>query len=778
MGIIVPSKGFLFPVRYRLILLNSNTFFRKEKAMNTKNFPRILLSMAIALMCFSGFDLLQAQNDPSKEILVYFSSGVERAQKSLPGSVKSEAVQRILSRLRIDTDKIISAFPDFNEADTLKVTPDGRIIGMPNMAKIFRIRIPDAVTRILVIDSLKKLPNVLFAEPNGIAVPQIIPNDQYFSFQWALQAGGGIGKINAPEAWNIYTGSSNNIIGIIDWGIDATHPDLNGKVFGEAPSSVYHGTHVAGIAAANTNNSTGVVGVNWNALLLSKNIESSDDVGIFQKIVDAINYSSNVNVVNNSWTLIYPDYSPRYSITVRMAFAYVYNQNRVAVCANGNYQQLYPNQTYYPAGYGQGIIAVGSTDESDIIANSSQVNNGIDVSAPGVSIYSTYRNPDYQYLSGTSMAAPHVSGIISLLKGYNSMLYNDDIEQIIRLAVDDKGTSGWDQFYGTGRVNAKKALDFLRSPYALEHKSSSGGSTYSSTSKYNAFLFGVTGLPDNLYKVIRYDVRKSVNLTPTYLNTMVWGRGVGTNGLSPENPNYGMGYCDVISYTNSTATLRTFVYQVWTINDTYIGYFPATPANVSYNYTVLGQIPPPLTVTIEGPEYLAYKERGTWTANVQGGYPPCTYQWYKKLDGSSTWTTLGTAQTQQGVMGTVGFTLKVVVTDNNSNQVEDTHHVAYGTPKPVAAGEEKIPALYYLDQSYPNPFNNETKIRFGLPQDGHVKMDVYNIKGQRVGIIIDQSLSAGNYEIHFNSGDLPSGIYFYRITASEFSDVKRLVLIK
>jgi hypothetical protein len=209
-----------------------------------------------------------------------------------------------------------------------------------------------------------------------------------------------------------------------------------------------------------------------------------------------------------------------------------------------------------------------------------------------------------------------------------------------------------------------------------------------------------------------------------------------------------------------------------------IGYFPTSAANVSYKYTVLGEIPATLTVTIEGPEYLGYKQSGSWMAGVQGGYTPYSYQWYKKLDNSPDWMILGTNQTQQVTMGTVGFTLKVVVTDDNDNQAQDTHHVTYGIPKPVVTTGNQIPAQYFLDQSYPNPFNNATKIRFGLPRDSQVKIDVYNIKGQRVGILIDRSMTAGSYETNFNSNDLPSGIYFYRITAGEFSDVKRMLLVK
>lgn len=221
-----------------------------------------------------------AQSDPSREILVYFVSGVQRSPAGEPARITSTTIQTTLARFSIDQTQVASAFPNFNEADTLKLLPDGRLIGQANMAKIFKLKVPSGVVRDSVISALKKLSEVLFAEPNGTAAPQVVPNDQYFSYQWSLQAGGGTGKIQAPEAWDIYTGNSNNIIGIVDGGIDPTHPDLSGKVSGDVGWGWGgHGIHVAGIASAITNNTTGVVGVDWNAQLHAQRVDNTDDAG-------------------------------------------------------------------------------------------------------------------------------------------------------------------------------------------------------------------------------------------------------------------------------------------------------------------------------------------------------------------------------------------------------------------------------------------------------------------------------------------------------------------
>jgi subtilisin family serine protease len=824
-------------------------------------------------MFFFSNGLLYTQSDPSREILVYFTSGIERSSTGKEALIRSEAVQNILTRFNIDKNNVVPAFPNFNEADTLKQLPDGKKIKMPNMAKIFKIQVPDGISREEVIEHLKKLPNVLFAEPNGTASLHVIPNDPYFPDQWGLQ------KIQAPEAWDIYQGSSSTKIGIVDNGVDATHPDLSGKVIGRAvvynPEYFgYHGIHVAGIAAAKTNNAIGVAGVNWNAQIFSAPFDRyTDDPELYNIIINAVDQGC--DVLNNSWGLTYPDGRPgRYSTLIRIAFAYVYKLNRVAVAAMGNTGNT-TNTVEYPASFGQGIIAVGATNISDERAEFSTYGYAIDVSAPGVNILSTYRYPDYAFGSGTSIAAPFVSGVASLLKGYASEvlgieLYNDDIERIIQLSADDIYPPGWDQYTGYGRVNARRALDLLRPPYVLMHLGAIGGTIVSSTGFYRMLIFGASGLPDGVYIVKRYEVRRNVTY-PAILDPNVWGRGVATVGWSIENPNYAMGWCDALpgSITQTGATLRTYVYEVWDMAGWYRGWYPCRPENVVFSYTVHGRTPnapsnltaivvsasqvnlnwndnstdeegfkierklgfngnwiqigivgqnvtswsdfdvspgesyyyrvraykgevnspysnTALAVTpftyawIDGPSVLSKGQTGTWIANPSEG----SYEWRWRYYPNGSWSGIvSTSRTYSETMVGMDFQLWVRVT--KFGETKDAYKIVYsrdGFIEPtfseiISSSDINLPDKFNV-LIYPNPFNPITKIKFSLPEDSYVEIKVYDVLGRKIETLLSENRKAGYHEITFDASNLPSGVYFYRIKAGKFADVKKMILMK
>jgi len=395
------------------------------------------------------------------------------------------------------------------------------------------------------------------------------------------------------------------------------------------------------------------------------------------------------------------------------------------------------------------------------------------------------------------MAAPHVTGIASLLKGYNPSLFNDDIENIIKLSADDVNSAqypGWDQYLGTGRVNARRALEYLRAPYVLTQTTATGGSDLGASDYYLMTIYGAPGLSDGSYRVKRHEVRRSVSFSPTTWRA-VWGRGVATVGWADEgNTNFTMGWCDVVpgTVTSTSATLRTFVYEVWGYNilgqTWWIGWYPTTPQNVVFAYTVLGRLDP-LSVSISGPEWVPPKVYRDYTANVSGGSGNVSYQWYKDAQA------LGTAQQQSVYTGTSSFTVQVNVHDNSTNENASAslyvvNDFEGGIKSPETADPLKllIPTEFSLGQNYPNPFNPETQIAFGLPEPAVVTITISDLLGREVAKIASAKYSAGYHSVRWAGLDasgskVGTGIYFYRINAvgesgKSFTKVIKMALTK
>jgi hypothetical protein len=585
--------------------------------------------------------LLNAQRNPFNEVLVYFETGLTQETTFVSGKelkrpkISSPLLRDVLKGIGVEESMIEIALPSFNKTDTLKLLSDGTMLSQLDMTRLFRISLDNELLRDQLIRKLYALPQVLYAEPNGIAYHcAIVPNDDDFGEQWNLRNLTTVGAdIHATQAWDIYTGDQNNIIAVIDGGVENNHIDLDDKIIGGDVGYGWngHGVHVAGIAGAETNNSEGIAGVDWNARIHSQRIDNAGDLGdLYQAIVDAVNYSPNVKVLNHSWSIIdgYDEYSRPtpgdYSITVAMAFAYANKANRINVAAMGNHEVYLPGEIQYPAGY-ENVIAVGASDITDEIADFSVSGSNIDVSAPGVNIFSTLPNNNYGNLSGTSMATPHVSGLASLLRGYNPNLSNDDIFQLITISCDDINYAGdpqigpgYDLRSGFGRINAESALNLLTAPNTLKQWDVTGGTIYSTSSTYKMSFYGISGLASGAYLVKRHEVRKVITFPEPFLETIdSWGRGVFTTGWSRSSPNYGEGFCEIVpgTLTNTGATFRTYVYQLWNVLGQYYGYYPTTPSNINFSYSVLG-IPNP---TLTGPSSVCSTSSTYYLNNLPPG---------------------------------------------------------------------------------------------------------------------------------------------------------------
>jgi thermitase len=302
-----------------------------------------------------------------------------------------------------------------------------------------------------LINALTRHPNVEFVEPNYIYTVTYTPNDPGLSNQYAWNT------IKAYAAWDATQGSSSTVIAIIDTGIQRSHPDLDTKIVAgydfvqsdTAPDDGQgHGTHVAGTAAAKTNNRTGVAGTCPNCKLMPVRVLDNNGGGTLVNIAKGINYAADhgAHVINLS--LI----SGTFSTTLQNAVDYAWNKGVFLACAAGNSNTNNPASAY-PAAY-PNCFAVASTTSSDVRSSFSNYGSWVDVAAPGSSIYSTVINSRYTTASGTSMATPHVAGLAGLLAAQG--LTNTQIRQRICDTADK--ISGTGTAWRCGRINADRAV--------------------------------------------------------------------------------------------------------------------------------------------------------------------------------------------------------------------------------------------------------------------------------------------------------------------------------
>jgi len=225
-----------------------------------------------------------------------------------------------------------------------------------------------------------------------------------------------------------------------------------------------HGTHVSGIIAAEINNNKGIAGVSAGAKIMP--LKASDSSGSLysEDIISAITYAAdnNADIINMSFGSASP------STFEQAAVNYAYGQGAVLFASAGNDYDSTPN---YPAGY-ENVIGVGATTNEDEKADFSNFNETVDISAPGLDIYSTMPSyqvginndpwgdytKDYSYMSGTSMASPMAAGVAALLLSQNPGYSAANIQQILQNTANDKGAAGYDNDFGYGQANAFKAL--------------------------------------------------------------------------------------------------------------------------------------------------------------------------------------------------------------------------------------------------------------------------------------------------------------------------------
>jgi serine protease len=319
-------------------------------------------------------------------------------------------------------------------------------------------------------DLLKKLkaePSVELASLNYIRKADATPNDEYYASDQ-----GYLSTIRMPQAWDISKSAGTQTVAVLDTGVDAGHPELSGRILPgynalnkttNTNDDNSHGTMVAGIIAANTNNGRGVAGVAWNARILPVKVLNAEGSGSDSSVVAGINWAAShgARVINMS--LGGSSYNSVMHDAVKNAVA----KGIVVVAASGN---EYSNAPHYPASFPE-TISVGATDNNGVLTTFSSWGDTVDITAPGWHILSTgpraLTDPRYEPYwggNGTSFSAPMVAGVAALLRNRFPSYTPAQIEARLKSTARDAGPRGIDPFYGAGILDAANALGATWAP--------------------------------------------------------------------------------------------------------------------------------------------------------------------------------------------------------------------------------------------------------------------------------------------------------------------------
>jgi len=406
---------------------------------------------------------------------------------SIPAMLDSEG----LTRYFLPDECTVQFQPDISheEAERLIEQVGSSIVRKQRTPGYYTVTIPEGKGLFETIRQFSELDQVTFAEPSEFGLNDAlayVPDDPSFERLWGLRntgqtvngtTGTSGADIKASQAWEITRGNPNVIIAVIDTGADLDHPDIAANILSrgtedwdfsdnnddipEDQDLVFHGTHVSGTVGA-VDNTLGIIGVAPECQLMPLRINLSS--GMNQNRADAINYVAsqareNPNrryVINCSWRMN-GDHDG-----VHNAIINAINNNVVVVFAAGNANQNMDITPQYPAVYPE-VIAVAATDQDDVKAGFSNFGTDVDVSAPGVNIFSTIGGGNYGFLNGTSMASPHVAGLAALIWSINPALSNQYVRNTIEQTCDDIDSvnPSFAGQLGRGRINAFTALSLI-----------------------------------------------------------------------------------------------------------------------------------------------------------------------------------------------------------------------------------------------------------------------------------------------------------------------------
>jgi subtilisin family serine protease len=372
---------------------------------------------------------------------------------------------RILLRLK----------PEVGSAAFFRAHPFPRRFRIPQVG-VEVVQVPEGqeqrICRILMAEG-----TVVFAEPDYYAFPQslpgapLLPNDPSFANeQWYLET------LRAPDAWNISTGSQDVVVAVLDTGVDYNHPDLSSKLVegydftadtALAQDRIGHGTHIAGLAAAASDNAVGIAGLAWNVRIAPVKVIDDGGRGPMSGVTQGILWAADhgAKILNLSFG------ATNENSSLSSAVQYARDKGCLLVAAAGN-DYLKGNLKQYPAAL-PGVLAVGASTYEDQKASYSEAGDQVSVVAPGGDpdsvddpdvrhwIYSTWladNRDGYALLAGTSQSTALVSGLAALVWSVRPDASADAVKEIIERTAQDIGAPGKDPETGWGRVDVEAAL--------------------------------------------------------------------------------------------------------------------------------------------------------------------------------------------------------------------------------------------------------------------------------------------------------------------------------
>ena len=450
--------------------------------------------------------------------------------------------------------RFAAGMPGGQRATTLDAAGGGQVAReyhvVPGLALV---KLPTTLSVAEALLTYNNTRGILYAEPNYIRkLIETIPSDSRFSELWGMHNTGQTGgapdaDIDAPEAWEIATGSRAIIVAVTDTGVDYNHVDLRANIWSNSAEvangidddgngyvdDIYgydfvnddsdpmddhsHGSHCSGTIGGVGDNGIGVAGVCWQTRIMAAKCFDASGSGPDSAILSAIEYSTMMgcNVMSASWG------GGGYSQSTKDLIEAAGDQGIVFVAAAGNdYGNDNDSNPHYPSSYDlTNIIAVMSTDHNDVRSSFSNLGaTSVDLGAPGSSIVSTVPGNAYGTKSGTSMATPHVSGACALLLSVNPTLSMTELKEAL-LSTVDPTLSG--QCLSGGRMNVAAALDAAGLPWLnAEPTAVSGvtpGSSVNVTLKVDTTVLTDTGVYQRVIQIMHNDPGRAQSSVPLTL---------------------------------------------------------------------------------------------------------------------------------------------------------------------------------------------------------------------------------------------------------------------